>query len=191
MGGRSTDAGRSTGTRTCGTRGQRHQLRSMCKKGDTREQKERKPRNIQPKRREVVMHRSRLNAWVRTRRTDEQLFAALYSQGTTTVCLGKGRSGHCTNWEHAMRCRTWITWSMLTLGRSSRPPPTLTLCANSAHGRMSPTRTSRRTHRLHLPRLVKPNKSDVRLSVTKPDTCRTRVPKRQHEKSASECRPGS
>ena len=131
----------------------------MCKKEDTREKKERKPRNVQPKRREVVMHRSRLNAWVRTRSADEQLFAALYSQGTTSACLGKGGSGHCTNWEHAMRCRTWITWSSLTLGRPSRPPPTLTLCANFAHGRMSRTRTSRRTHRLHLPRLVKPNKS--------------------------------
>ena len=110
---------------------------------------------IQPIRREVVMHRSRLNACVRTRRRDEQLFAILYSLGTTSACLGKGGSGHCTKWEHATLCQTWITWSMLTLGRPSRPPQTLTLCASSVLRRTSPTRTSRRTHRPHLPRLVK------------------------------------
>ena len=95
------------------------------------------------------------------------------------ICLWeKADQDTAQNWEHATRCQTWITWSMLTLGRPSRPPPTLMLCASSVLGRTSPTRTSRRTHRPHLPRLVKLNKSDVRLTVTKPDTCRTRVPKR-------------
>ena len=70
----------------------------MSKHGDIQEQKKRKPRNVQSRRREVVMHRSRQSVWVRTQRPEEQLFAVLCSLAITSACPGSAGSGLFTDW---------------------------------------------------------------------------------------------